>query len=76
MSKKKEIIEELAQTVFLVFGGLCLAQTVFLVFGVLCVFFSGYVLTNNTGLSFILIILGMFALFIKVEYAKEEGITE
>ena len=61
--KKKEIIEELAQTVFLVFG-------------VLCVFFSGYVLTNNTGLSFILIILGMCALLIKVEYAKEEGVTE
>ena len=61
--KKKEIIEELAQTVFLVFGALCMC-------------FSGYVLTNNTGLSFILIILGMCALLIKVEYAKEEGVTE
>ena len=57
--KKKEIIAELAQTVFLVFGALCML-------------FSGYVLTNNIGLSAILLILGICALLIKVEYSQEE----
>jgi len=57
--KKKEIIEELAQTTFLVFGALCM-------------FFSGYILTNNTGLSAILFLLGICALVIKIEYNQEE----
>ena len=61
--KKKEIIAELAQTVFLVFGALC-------------IFFSGYVLTNNIGLSAILLILGTISVMIRVEYTKDEGVTE
>ena len=60
--RMREIIAELAQTVFIVFGGLCM-------------FFSGYVVANNTGLSAILLILGMCALFIKVEYNKEEEVV-
>ena len=59
MIDKKEIIEELAQTVFLVFGALC-------------IFFSGYVVANNTGLSAILLILGICALMVKIEYNQEE----
>ncbi len=63
--KKKEIIAELAQTVFLVFGALCLV-------------FSGYVLTNNIGLSAILLSVGMLSIIIRIEYnqEEEEGVTE
>ena len=60
--KKKEIIAELAQTVFLVFGALCLI-------------YSGYVFTNNTGLSAILIVLGMCAIIIRIEYNEDEEVV-
>ena len=59
MRTKEEIITELVQTVFLVFGGLCLI-------------FSGYVLTDNYPLSFILLIVGMLSIMIRIEYTKEE----
>jgi len=63
MRSKGEIIAELAQTVFLVFGALCLL-------------FSGYVLTNNTGLSAILLIVGMLSIIIRIKYNEEEAVTE
>ena len=58
MKGKNEFIAELAQTVFLVFGALCLI-------------FAGYVLSNNMGLSFILVVVGMCALAIRIEYNEE-----
>ena len=60
--KKNEIIAELAQIVFLMFGALCM-------------FFSGYVLTNNIGLSAILLILGICASMITVDYKQEEEVV-
>ena len=56
-------IEEIVQFVFLVTGGLFL-------------FFSGFVVTTNSALSFILLIVGICCINIRFEYAKDEGATE
>ena len=56
-------IEEIVQFVFLVTGGLFL-------------FFSGFVVTTNSALSFILLVLGMCCIHIRFEYTKDEGVTE
>jgi len=53
------IVEEIAQTVFIVFSGLMF-------------FFSGYLVTVNLALSFILLLLGLCASIISVEYNKED----
>ena len=58
MRTKEEIISDFAQTVFIVFGGLCL-------------FFSGHVLRESFLLSGILLMIGLLSLLIKVEYKKE-----
>ena len=63
MRTKEEIIPELAQTVFLVFGGLCL-------------FFSGRLVTESILLSFILLVIGLLSVMIRVEYTKEEELEE
>ena len=60
---KGEIISEIAQMTFIVFGGLCL-------------FFSGFVFPEQFTLSFILLILGTISVMIRVEYTKDEGVTE
>jgi len=60
---KGEIISEIAQTTFIVFGGLCL-------------FFSGFVLSDSFALSLILLLLGLLLIIIRVEYTKDEGVTE
>jgi len=58
MKNKEEIISDFAQTVFIVFGGLCL-------------FFSGHVLRESILFSGILLLIGLLSLLIKVEYKKE-----
>ena len=63
MKSKNEIIEEIAQTVFFVFGALCL-------------FFSGYLVTENLQLSFILLLIGSLSVMIRVEYTKDEVVKE
>jgi len=63
MKDKKEIFADFAQTVFVVFGGLCM-------------FFSGFVVKDNFQLSFILLIIGILSLLIRFEYTKEEAVTE
>ena len=47
-------------------------QFVFLITGALFLFFSGFVVTTNTALSFILLVLGMLCIQIRVNYDKEE----
>ena len=47
-------------------------QFVFLITGSLFLFFSGLVVSSNTGLSFILFVLGMFCIMIRVNYDKDE----
>jgi len=58
MKNKEEIISDFAQTVFIIFGGLCL-------------FFSGHVLRESILFSGILLLIGLLSLLIKVEYKKE-----
>ena len=58
-----ERIEEIVQFVFLVTGGLFL-------------FFSGFVLSDSFALSLILLLLGLLLIIIRVEYTKDEGVTE
>jgi len=60
---KEEIIEDFAQTVFIVTGALFL-------------FFSGFVHSDNFALSLILLLLGLLLIIIRVEYTKDEGVTE
>jgi len=63
MKTKEEIISDLAQTVFLVFGGLCL-------------FFSGHLVTEDLLLSFILLMIGTLSVMIRIEYTKDEVVKE
>ena len=58
MRTKEEIITELVQTVFLVFGALCL-------------FFAGHLVTEDLLLSCILLMIGSLSVMIRVEYAKD-----
>jgi len=59
MKNKEEIISDFAQTVFIVFGGLCL-------------FFAGFVVRDDFMLSFLLLIVGSLSLNIMVKYNKED----
>ena len=56
-------IEEIVQFVFLVTGGLFL-------------FFSGFVHSDSFAFSLILLLLGLLLIIIRVEYTKDEGVTE
>ena len=49
-----------------------IAQIVFLVTGAVFLFFSGFVVSSNTCLSFILLVLGLLCIMIRVNYDKEE----
>ena len=53
-----------------------IVQSVFIVTGALFLFFSGFVISDNFALSFILLLLGILCVMIRVEYTKEEGVTE
>ena len=63
MKSKNEIIEEIAQTVFLVFGALCL-------------FFAGHFVTEDLLLSCFLLFIGSLSVMIRVEYTKDEVVKE
>jgi len=59
MKNKQQVIEEFVQTIFIIFGALCL-------------FFSGVVFPEELANSLILLVLGILSLMIRVEYTKEE----